>query len=222
MNKIYAINHYNFFDRIVIKKRKEMCNIINRELFDKIFLDALDIGSTNDIENASSNFLIKNLKNIKFYKSISDQKISNKFFFKTLRKSITDTFSKNQIKSMKSDLVISNATIEHVGNLNNQKKMIQNILLLTKKYFIITTPNRFHPIDFHTKLPFLHWLPKNFHRKILKILKLDFFSKEENLNLLGKNDLKNLLTVAGANNFKIFYISFLGFKSNYIVIGKIN
>lgn len=222
MNKIYAINHYSFFDRIVIKKRKEMCNIINRELFDKIFLDALDIGSTNDIENASSNFLIKNLKNIKFYKSISDQKISNKFFFKTLRKSITDTFSKNQIESMKSDLVISNATIEHVGNLNNQKKMIQNILLLTKKYFIITTPNRFHPIDFHTKLPFLHWLPKNFHRKILKILKLDFFSKEENLNLLGKNDLKNLLTVAGANNFKIFYISFLGFKSNYIVIGKIN
>ena len=222
MNKIYAINHYSFIDRIVIKKRKEMCNIINRELFDNIFFDALDIGSTNDVENDSSNFLIKNLKNIKFYKSISDQKISNKFFFKTLRKSITDTFSKNQIESMKSDLVISNATIEHVGNLNNQKKMIQNILLLTKKYFIITTPNRFHPIDFHTKLPFLHWLPKNFHRKILKILKLDFFSKEENLNLLGKKDLKNLLIVSGANNFKIFYISFLGFKSNYIVIGKIN
>ena len=100
--------------------------------------------------------------------------------------------------------------------------MIQNVLLLTKNYFVITTPNRFHPIDFHTKLPFLHWLPKNFHRKILKMLKLDFFSKEENLNLLGKNDLKNLLTVAGATNFKIFNVSFLGFKSNFIVIGKIN
>ena len=95
MNKIYAINHYNFIDRIVIKKRKEMCNIINRELFDKIFSDALDVGSTNDIENESSNFLIKNLKNIKVYKSISDQKICNNFFSKTLRKSITDNFSKN-------------------------------------------------------------------------------------------------------------------------------
>ena len=82
MNKIYAINHYNFIDRIVIKKRKEMCNIINRELFDKIFSDALDVGSTNDIENESSNFLIKNLKNIKIYKSISDQKICNNFFLK--------------------------------------------------------------------------------------------------------------------------------------------
>lgn len=222
MNKIYAINHYNFIDRIVIKKRKEMCNIINRELFDKIFSDALDVGSTNDIENESSNFLIKNLKNIKIYKSISDQKICNNFFFKTLRKSITDNFSKNQIESMKSDLVISNATIEHVGDFNNQKKMIQNIILLTKKYFIITTPNRFHPIDFHTKLPFLHWFPKNIHRRILKILKLDFFSREENLNLLGKNELKNLLTVSGAKNYKIFDITFLGFKSNYIVIGKTN
>ena len=222
MNKIYAINHYSFIDRIVIKKRKEMCNIINRELFDKIFSDALDVGSTNDIENESSNFLIKNLKNINIYKSISDQKICNNFSFKTLRKSITDNFSKYQIESMKSDLVISNATIEHVGNFNNQKKMIQNIILLTKKYFIITTPNRFHPIDFHTKFPFLHWFPKNIHRRILKILKLDFFSREENLNLLGKNELKNLLTVSGAKNYKIFDITFLGFKSNYIVIGKTN
>lgn len=222
MNKIYAINHYSFIDRIVIKKRKEMCNIINKELCDQIFLDALDIGSTNDRENESSNFLIKNLKNIKYYKSISNQNVSDEFFFKTLTKSITDNFSKNQIEDMKSDLVISNATIEHVGDQNNQKKMIQNVLLLTKNYFVITTPNRFHPIDFHTKLPFLHWLPKNFHRKILKMLKLDFFSKEENLNLLGKNDLKNLLTVAGATNFKIFNVSFLGFKSNFIVIGKIN
>lgn len=222
MKKIYAINHYNFIDHIVIKKRKEICNIINKELFDEMFLDALDIGSTNDLEYESSNFLIKNLKNIKFYKSISDQEISNDFFLKTLRKSITSEFSANHIESMRSDLVVSNATIEHVGNFNNQKKMIQNILLLTKKYYVITTPNRFHPIDFHTKLPFLHWLPKMFHRKILKILKLEFFSKEENLNLLGKNELKNLLKNAGADNFQIFSISFLGFKSNYIVIGKIS
>ena len=222
MNKIYAINHYNFIDRIVIKKRKEMCDIINKELFDNNFLDALDIGSTNDIKNESSNYLIKNIKNIRFYKSISNQKIYNNFFLKILEKSITEDLTLNQIKSMSSDLVVSNATIEHVGNFNNQKKMIQNILLLAKKYFIITTPNRYHPIDFHTKLPFLHWFPKNTHRKILKILRLDFFSKEKNLNLLGKNELKSLLMNAGANNFKIFDISLLGFKSNYIVIGKIN
>ena len=186
MNKIYATNHYTFIDRVVVKKRQEMCDIINNELSNVITQDALDIGSTNDIDNESSNYLIKNLADIKIYKSISNQEINNSFFSKTLKKSITEQFLDDEVQSMKSDLVVSNATIEHVGNFENQKKMIQNILLLTKKYFIITTPNRYHPIDFHTKLPFIHWMPKNIHRKILKILKLEFFSKEENLNLLSK------------------------------------
>ena len=123
---------------------------------------------------------------------------------------------------MKSDLVISNATIEHVGSFENQKKMIQNIMLLSRKYFVITTPNRYHPIDFHTKLPILHWFPKNIHRTILKIFKLEFFSKEENLNLISKNELQVLLKICGISNYKLFDISLLGFKSNFIVIGKIN
>ena len=100
-----------------------MCDIINKELSDTIIEDALDIGSTNDLDNESSNYLIKNLTNIKIYKSISDQEINNSFFSKTLKKSITDIFLNNEVKSMKSDLVISNATIEHVGNFECQKKI---------------------------------------------------------------------------------------------------
>ena len=221
MSKIYAVNHYTFIDKIVIKKRQEMCDIINEELSDYIIQDALDIGSTNDLDNKSSNYLIRNLKNIKIYKSISDQVISNNFFSKYLTKSITENFSYDEIQSMKSDVVISNATIEHVGGFEQQKKMIENMLLLTKKYFIITTPNRYHPLDFHTKLPILHWFPKKIHRKLLKLLKLEFFSKEENLNLLSKKDLITLLEIVGVNNFKIFDISLLGFKSSLIVIGKV-
>jgi hypothetical protein len=221
MSKIYAVNHYTFIDKIVIKKRQEMCDIINEELSDYTIQDALDIGSTNDLDNKSSNYLIRNLKNIKIYKSISDQVISNNFFSKCLTKSITENFSYDEIQSMKSDVVISNATIEHVGGFEQQKKMIENMLLLTKKYFIITTPNRYHPLDFHTKLPILHWFPKKIHRKLLKLLKLEFFSKEENLNLLSKKDLIALLEIVGVNNFKIFDISLLGFKSNLIVIGKV-
>ena len=80
MNKIYAVNHYTFIDKIVINKRQEMCDIINEALSDSIIQDALDIGSTNDSDNKSSNYLIRNLKNIKIYKSISDQVISDNFF----------------------------------------------------------------------------------------------------------------------------------------------
>lgn len=219
MKKIYVTNHYNFVDQIVTNKRQEMCNLINEKLKGEYFLDALDIGSTNDTDYKSSNYLIKNIKKVKFYKSISNQKITSSFFSQKLQKSIIDNFTKQEINLMKSDLVVSNATIEHVGNFKNQKKMIKNILLLTKKKFILTTPNRYHPIDFHTKLPFIHWFPKEIHRNILKILKLDFFSKEENLNLLCKSELIKLIEDTGIRNYKIFDISLYGFKSNYILIG---
>jgi len=221
MNKIYAINHYSFIDRIVIKKRKEMSEIINKELSNSIIHDALDIGTTNDLENKSSNYLIKHLKNIKVYKSISDQKIDDNFFSEFLKKSITEKFTYNEIQKMKSDLVISNAVIEHVGSFDKQKQMIKNILLLTKKYFIITTPNKYHPLEFHTKLPILHWFPKKIYMTLLKLLRIKFFSKEENLNLLSKNDLIKLFASIEINNFIIHNIFLFGFKSNFIVIGKV-
>ena len=117
-------------------------------------------------------------------------------------------------------MVISSAVIEHVGSSENQLKMIKNIIKLTKKTFIITTPNRNYPIDFHTKIPFIHWLPKNIHRQILKLIGLKFFSKEENLNLLNKNNLKNFLNDKNID-YEIVEIKFLGFTSNFIVIGKV-
>ena len=223
MNKdqdtIYAINHYNFFDKIVLKKRLEISNIINDIIKDLQIYDALDIGTTSDDKNVSSNTVIKNIKYIEKFKCISDQMVTSNFFSKILKKSITEEFSENELYEFSSDLVISNATIEHVGGVLNQKKMIENIIKLTKKNFVITTPNRFHPIEFHTKIPLIHWFPKSIYRKILKFLGLYFYANEENLNLLTVDELKKIL-----NSQKIAYeIKFLKlffFKSNIIIIGK--
>ena len=221
MKSVFVANFFKFTDKFVLNKRKEMATIINYELKNYDITDALDIGSTENEDLESSNFLIKNLDNIQYYKSISDQEIKDKFFSSSLRKSITGDFSVEEIDNFKSDLVISNATIEHVGSLENQKKMITNVIKLSKKFFILITPNRYHPIDFHTKLPLIHWLPKNLHRKLLNILNLNFFAKEENLNLMSESDLKKILLSHKIKDYKFFYIRLLGFKSNFIVIGKV-
>ena len=216
---IYVINHYNFFDKIILKKRLEISNIINNKIKDLQIHDALDIGTTSDDKNASSNIIIKNIKNIDNFKCISDQIINSNFFNKKLKKSITEEFSEKELYEFSSDLVISNATIEHVGNTLNQKKMLENVIKLTKKIFVITTPNRFYPIELHTKIPLLHWFPKPIYRKMLKIIGLPFYANEENLNLLSADELKKML-----NNQKITYeIKFLKlffFKSNIIIIGE--
>ena len=218
--KIYLTKHYSFFEKILLKKRAEILSALKKYLYDRDIIDVLDVGTTEDDNNESSNYLIKNLGNYKEYKSISDQTIKSKFFSKTLKKSITEDLNKNEIDDFKSDLVISNATIEHVGSLENQIKMCSNIINLSKKYFIIVTPNRFHPLEFHTKIPFIHWLPKKIHRKILKLIGLKFFSEEQNLNLLSEYEFKLIMKKLNQENFDIQNINFLFFKSNLILIGK--
>ena len=220
--KTYLQSHNYFFDEIIQKKRVNMLILIKEFLKNKDIEDILDVGTTEDEKNISSNFIIKNLGNYKKYKSISDQYIDSNFFSAKLNKSITGDFSISEIEGYKSDLVISNATIEHVGNFENQIKMCENILKLSKKYFIIITPNRYHPIEFHTKLPLLHWLPKKIHRNILSILGMNFLSKEENLNLLCNDDLLRIMKKLNHSNFEIKKINFLFFKSNLLLFGKIN
>ena len=216
---IYAINHYNFIDKIVLRKRLEISNIINNTIKDLQIHDALDIGTTSDDKNASSNIVIKNIKNIDKFKCISDQIVNSDFFHKSLNKSITKEFSENELYDFSSDLVVSNATIEHVGNTLNQKKMLENIIKLTKKIFVLTTPNKFYPIELHTKIPLIHWFPKSIYRKILKFLGLSFYADEKNLNLLSVNELKKMLDNYTIK-YEIRFIKLFFFKSNIIIIGK--
>ena len=220
LEKTYSQAHYSFIDQVIQKKREKMLILIKEFLKNKDIEDVLDVGSTEDEKNKSSNYIVKNLGNYKKYKSISDQSINSDFFSVKVKKSITEDYTVSEIEDYKSDLVISNATIEHVGNLENQTKMCKNILKLSKKYFIIITPNRYHPLDFHTKLPFFHWLPKKIHRKILSILGMHFLSKEENLNLLSNNDLQRIMEKLNHSNFEVKKIDFLFFTSNLLLFGK--
>lgn len=219
---IYSNFHLSYFDKIVINKRQEIINLINNFLIGRDLSDVLDVGTTEDDKNPSNNFIIKNLKGFSEYKSISDQKIDNKLYSKCLNKSICEEFLEEEINIYSSDLVISNATIEHVGSENNQIKMISNIIKLSKKIFIIITPNRNHPIEFHTKLPLIHWLPKKTHRFIISLLGFKFLALEKNLNLLNQKTLDQYMKKLNFNSYKFKSINFFKIKSNIILIGEKN
>ena len=218
--KIYLKNNNVLFESIIIRKRLEIVTLIKKITKKYKINNILDVGTTNDKDNKSSNFIIKNLYKSLKRKSISDQIITSNIFEKKLRKSITKEFSKKEIYDFKSDLVISSATIEHVGSIRNQETMIKNIINFTKKIFILTTPNKYYPIEFHTKLPFIHWLPKKIFRFLLKLFFYHFFSYEKNLNLLYDSYLKKILDkFRNKITYKIYYIKLLCIKSNLVVLG---
>jgi hypothetical protein len=114
-------------------------------------------------------------------------------------------------------VVHSNATIEHVGNFNNQVKFLKEALRISKKYIFITTPNRNFFLELHTAIPIIHWFPKKIHRLILKKLGYNFLSKEKNLNLLNSTDLEKICKIIKIKDYKIDNVKVLGLKSNLIL-----
>ena len=217
-NKIYSAFHLSFIEKLILKKRIEMKKKIEENINFENINSICDVGTTEDISNKSSNFLIKSFTSIKTKNSITDQLIKDDIFKNKIQASITSNLQPAQVNQLKSDISFSSATIEHVGCRDNQKKMIENMINLSKKYIIIITPNKFHPIEFHTKLPLLHFLPKIIYKSLLNLVGYSYFAKIENLNLLSVDDLSKILNMFSNIKFKIIKIKLFGFTSNLVAI----
>jgi SAM-dependent methyltransferase len=86
------------------------------------------------------------------------------------------------------DVVFSNAVIEHVGDIERQRLFVAETLRVGRRVFL-TTPNRWFPIEVHTRLPFVHWLPKGASDRAYDLAGKGW--AREN-HLLGSSDLRRL------------------------------
>ncbi|MEM4271127.1 MAG: protein kinase, partial [Candidatus Pacearchaeota archaeon] len=117
------------------------------------------------------------------------------------------------------DWVFSHAVVEHVGVKENQLLFLKELYRVSKVGIFITTPNRLHPLEFHTGLLFFHYLPKYIHLKIYGLLGFKFYSTEENLNLLFYSQLKKLAeSIAPTSKINIIQVPWLFFPANNILI----
>ena len=66
-----------------------------------------------------------------------------------------------------------------MGSNEQQKDFINECYRVSNKIVFIITPYRFFPIEMHTKIPLLHFLPKSIFRKIIRIIisYTDFINK---------------------------------------------
>ena len=65
------------------------------------------------------------------------------------------------------DIAFSNAVVEHVaGGRDGQRQFVDELCRVARRVFV-TTPNRYFPIEVHTLLPFVHWLPKGPRERLL-------------------------------------------------------
>jgi SAM-dependent methyltransferase len=57
------------------------------------------------------------------------------------------------------DIAFSNAVVEHVGGRADQVAFVHELCRVATRVFV-TTPNRWFPVEVHTLLPLVHWLPR--------------------------------------------------------------
>jgi SAM-dependent methyltransferase len=113
------------------------------------------------------------------------------------------------------DICWSNAVLEHVGQRERQVEFLREIRRVSRRAFV-TTPNRYFPVEVHTRIILLHYLPKPLFDRVL-IACGKSFACGDHMNLLGVSDAKRLLHESGIERFRIVRNRLFGLTLDFIM-----
>jgi hypothetical protein len=108
----------------------------------------------------------------------------------------------------------SNAVVEHVGDWEQQRLFVSEMIRVARRGFF-TTPNRWFPVELHTKTPFLHYLPRTAFAKSCRILGLEETMRE--VRLLDHRQVKSLIEGTPISQHQILENRVLGLTVTFSV-----
>jgi SAM-dependent methyltransferase len=114
------------------------------------------------------------------------------------------------------DVVWSNAVVEHVGDFDRQVFFLREIRRVGKRAFV-TTPNRFFPVETHTRIPLLHFLPKPIFDALLKACGKSFFTGDY-MHLSSESRFRRSLSAAGFSRFNLHKNRIGGFTVDFVAV----
>ena len=212
--------YYNYFhfglsayaDRVLLKVRKRVYRTFLAAFAPAANETILDVGVSYD-SHISANYLEKNYPHPKSIIALGLKPYSGVTQLCGDGRALP--FANDSI-----DYVYSHAVIEHTGNRINQTRFAAEAYRVCRKGILLTTPNRLHPVETHTGLPLLHYLPASIYRPIYSRLGKSMYAKEETLNLLSRTEMVNVLATAKIPASQIEYqnIRWLGITSNLVAI----
>jgi Methyltransferase domain len=88
------------------------------------------------------------------------------------------------------DIAFSNAVVEHVGGREEQRRFVEELCRVAPRVFV-STPNRWFPLETHTLVPLVHWLPRTATDRAMRALRRENWNRVE---LLGKRELLALFS----------------------------
>jgi ubiquinone/menaquinone biosynthesis C-methylase UbiE len=184
----YVLDPNSFQARVSTRQRRVMYERFVSLLSLDSKTSILDVGVTSDRTFANSNYLEAWHP---YPENITAVGLDDASFLQDQKPGIV--FVKGNglmlpFRNQSFDVVHCSAVIEHVGKLQNQTQLVAECARVARRGFLITTPYRWFPVEVHTSIPFIHWLPKAWHRAVISYLGYAFYGAEENLNLMDKRD----------------------------------
>lgn len=85
---------------------------------------------------------------------------------------------------------LSNAVLEHVGSVDNQRNFISELARVAEQTFI-TVPNRYFPVEPHTGFPLLHYWDVSF-KTACTVFGKKHWASAENLILMTERRLREI------------------------------
>jgi 2-polyprenyl-3-methyl-5-hydroxy-6-metoxy-1,4-benzoquinol methylase len=86
------------------------------------------------------------------------------------------------------DVAFSNAVVEHVGGRDDQRRFVHELCRVARRVFL-STPNRWFPVETHTLMPLVHWLPRAPRDRIFGALRRE---RWRGVELLSSRELLEL------------------------------
>jgi hypothetical protein len=182
-----------YLSNLSLKVRAEQYDIFNKNILPKKTDKILDVGVSSAEELPDINYFEKVYpypKNL-MAASIDDPLDFCKKYPKIKYKKI-QAGKRLPFADKSFDIVVSWATLEHVGGKKRQKLFLEELFRVGKKVFL-TVPYRGSIYEPHSGIFFVHWLPWNLFQKICYILNKNFWGTEKNLRLLWKFELNKIL-----------------------------
>lgn len=171
----------------------------------------LDVGTTPDVTIAYNNFFERWYPHTERLSACSIEDCSTlETHFPGLTFRLADG-RRLPFDDQEFDLALSFAVLEHVGGLEEQRRLLSELARVAST-FIAYTPYRYFPIEMHTLLPLTHWLPATVYRALWRRLGMRFWADEKNLNLLSVGTVRPLLPRTG--HARIRLMRTLGWPSN--------
>jgi ubiquinone/menaquinone biosynthesis C-methylase UbiE len=99
------------------------------------------------------------------------------------------------LESRSFDWVFSNAVIEHVGPMEDQKRFANEVRRVAAKGYFVACPNRHFPLEPHTLLPFYQFLPSSLQKKVAPYSP-GYLRAYEEINLLTCSQLRRMFPEA--------------------------